>query len=71
MNSRIMEQLELLEDKIENLKWLATMPFPVNKREISNTINIIRKSSGIIGKTSLKGIVYENRARKQWKTRLT
>jgi len=52
MNNRVMEKLEILEDEIENLKWLVVMPLSLKKADISNAVNAIRKSSGILGKVN-------------------
>jgi len=60
-----METLEMLEDKIESIKWLlASSSFA--KTEISVAISAIRKSSGVLNKTYPKGAVAENRLRKEW-----
>ena len=69
MNSQILEQLEILENKIENLKWLAVMPFSLKRPSAGETISIIRKTCGIIAKKAAKGINYENKTRRDWETR--
>lgn len=66
MDNRTMELLETLEEKIENIKWMITAPLSFKKAAISDTINLIRRSSGILSKAP-KGIVFENKIRKEWK----
>ena len=70
MHSRTIELLENLEEKIENIKWLVTMPFSLNKTAIPPTISSIRKSAGILGKAYPKGTSFENKIRKEWRTSL-
>ncbi len=66
MNNRAIELLEILEDKIENIKWLITTPLSF-KKAISPTISLIRRSAGILGKNSPKGTAFENKVRREWK----
>ena len=65
MDNKIMETLENLEEKIENIKWLIT-PSYMKRANISETINIVRRSAGILGKSFPKGTVFENKARGEW-----
>ncbi len=67
MGSRIMDTLTMLEDRIENIKWLITTSFFTKRSGVSTAINSIRKSAGILGKNSTKGIVFENKVRRSWK----
>ena len=65
-NNRIMATLENLEDKIENIKWLLA-PLYMKKTNISESINLVRRTAGILGKDSPKGTVFENKVRREWK----
>lgn len=68
MHSRIMETLERLEEKIESIKWRIIPPFHIKRTDVSEAINIIRRSAGILGRDFAKGTTYENKIRKEWKT---
>lgn len=70
MNSQILEQLEILENRIESLKWLAVTPSSFRKPTAGKTPSIIRKTCGMVGKDAAKGIHYENKSRGEWETRL-
>ena len=66
MNNGIMGTLETLEEKIENIKWLIT-PYSYSRRKIvPDGVGHIRRTAGILGKSFISGIVYENRIRKEW-----
>ncbi len=66
MANKTLEMLEVLEEKIESIKWLVAASFPVKRKEISSAINTIRRSAGSLSKTFSKGIAYENKIRKEW-----
>lgn len=65
MNSKIVDTLESLEDRIESIKWLIRTYYSKVSGG-SETINTIRRSAGILGKESIKGTVFENRVRREW-----
>ena len=61
-----METLEILEEKIENIKWLLTPYFHSKKGGISESISLIRRSAGILSKSFPKGTAYEDKIRHEW-----
>ncbi|HDZ76667.1 MAG TPA: hypothetical protein ENH41_01115 [Candidatus Omnitrophica bacterium] len=67
MNNKVMERLEILEEEIENLKWMVVMPFSFKKANASKSLNIIKNSSGILDKSFSKGTTFENKTRGEWK----
>jgi len=67
MTSKIMDTLEILEEKIENIKWMIAAPFSFKRTGVSGTISIIRRSAGILGKGFSRGTIFENRSRRNWK----
>lgn len=67
MDIKIAERIEDIEERIENIKWLIGQPIITSKSRISNTVNTIRKSAGILGKAFPGGTVFENKTRKEWR----
>ena len=65
MDNKIIETLENLEDKIENIKWLIT-PWHLKRTGISEAISLIRRTAGILGSNFPQGTAFENKARKEW-----
>ena len=66
MSTKIMETLELLEEKIETIKWLL-VETTSHKINLPHTLNAIRKSAGILGAAYPRGAAMENRLRKEWR----
>ena len=64
MNGRIVETLESLEDRIESIKWLIKIYS--KGAGVSETINTIRKSAGILNKGFPAGTAFENKIRRDW-----
>lgn len=68
MDNKIAETLEMLEEKIEGIKWWVSVSSSLKKADISEAINLVRKSAGVLGKDFPKGTTFENKARRGWKT---
>lgn len=67
MNNSPLAELEILEEKIEKLKWLIPPILSFKEMPIPSTLGIIKRSAGILGKSFPKGISFENKVRKTWK----
>lgn len=62
-----MAELEVLEEKIENLKWLIPPISFLKRTSVSSAISFIRKTAGILSKDFPKGAIFENNSRRAWK----
>ena len=61
----IMEKIEDIEEKIENIKWLAIRNTFSARKSSAEAESIVSKSSGILGKNSPRGVGYENAIRRK------
>ena len=71
MNNKIMDTLEILEEKIESIKWLVTASFSLKRIGTSSTLAIIRKTAGMLGKGLPQGTAFENNVRGNWRANFT
>ena len=59
---------ERIEDQLEQTKIELTL---IIQRNQKTGENIVKKTAGLIGKNFVKGVDFENQARKSWSRRST
>lgn len=66
LTKNLLTDLDRIEDQVQRVRIRLMVVMRKNRK---NTDNIIEQTSGLLGKNFLKGVDFENEARKSWSKR--
>ena len=67
---KTLHEAETLEERLQVAKWTLIIPRPFRRRRLTNGSRIVSRTAGLLGKRIPSGVIYEQRLRKTWASRL-
>ena len=67
-NLKALQEVEALEEQLQAVKWTLSAP-AMRLHEASRIAGIVSRTAGLLGKRVPRGVLYEKRLRRRWRSR--